>query len=63
MTKKLDEILKDDKYQFKAKTSRKCKCGHSIDFFESSKVSCTWCGRLVYKNKKVEFKERLGRKL
>lgn len=38
----------------------KCRCGHSMTFpFDKEKLICSWCGRLVYKNKKTEFKEVL----
>lgn len=38
----------------------KCKCGHSIIFTSNrEKFICSYCGRYVYKNKKIEFKERL----
>ena len=56
---KIDEIFKDDKYKYKHNTTRKCKCGHSIDLFKSDKTSCSWCGRLVYRDKKTEFIEKL----
>lgn len=36
-----------------------CKCGHVIYFYNKKKVLCNWCGTFVYKNKKVEFKDKL----
>ena len=43
-----------------AKNRTYCKCGHSIVFSNrrSNKI-CTWCGRLVFKNKRAEFNYRL----
>ena len=39
----------------------KCKCGHSISFLDKSeKKICNWCGNYVYKNKKLEFIEKLS---
>ena len=36
----------------------KCICGHSV-FTMKPKEICTWCGNYVYKDKKLEFKEKL----
>ena len=36
-----------------------CKCGHKVTIFKEKKKLCTWCGRYVYKDKKMEFKDRL----
>ena len=41
----------------------KCKCGHSITFTTNYQRTCSWCGRLVYPNKKMEFKERLKKEM
>lgn len=49
----------DERYEAKALTYRKCKCGHSVDFYKSKIIACTWCGRLIYASPKIEFKERL----
>ena len=37
-----------------------CKCGHRvmIPFGKDFKI-CNWCGHKVYRNKNLEFKERL----
>ena len=56
---KIDELLKDDAYVYRTNDTRKCKCGHSIDFFFRDRVSCSWCGRLVYRDKKTEFIEKM----
>lgn len=38
----------------------KCKCGHKMTLINSvDKVICDWCGNYVYKNKKLEFRERM----
>lgn len=39
-----------------------CKCGHSV-LVEKRRKLCSWCGRFVYKNKKIEFEEKLKRAL
>ena len=36
----------------------KCSCGHSVLVIQP-KVLCTWCGSYVYKDKRLEFEERL----
>ena len=36
----------------------KCKCGHSILMNRDKKI-CNYCGRLVYRTKQIEFKEKL----
>lgn len=36
------------------------KCGHAVIIHNHiNKVLCDWCGHYVYKNKKVEFIEKL----
>lgn len=45
-----------------SKLKVKCPCGHSQTVF-NDKTICRWCGRMVYRNKKMEFKERLIEKL
>ena len=38
----------------------KCKCGHSTFFVTNrEKIICHNCGEYIYKNKKIEFKEKL----
>lgn len=41
-----------------AKCKVKCTCGHSIPTTKP-KVICSWCGNYVYKDKRLEFKEKL----
>lgn len=55
-----------DKEQLKHNNHRKgqayCKCGHSVCITKSQKkIICTWCGRTIYREKRDEFKEKLGR--
>ena len=41
-----------------------CKCGHSMVFFpveHKDRKICSWCGNYVYRNKKIEFINRLNR--
>lgn len=49
--RKLDEEL--SKYKVM------CKCGHKTILINSEKAICSWCGNYVYKNKKLEFRERM----
>ena len=45
--------------QILQKGKKKCKCGHSIIVPPHvDKVVCNWCGKYVFKNKKVEFEYR-----
>lgn len=47
-------------YNIKSDSKVKCKCGHSIFLTNKyERIICDWCGRWVYKNKKVEFKYKL----
>ena len=50
--KRFDEITRATVY---------CKCGHSISFYNTHKdyKTCSWCGRIVYKTPKIEFKYKL----
>lgn len=42
----------------------KCRCGHSMAFpYDKEKMVCSWCGRYVYKSKKIEFEETLKSKI
>lgn len=49
------------------KYKRKCKnCGHVMIFLKTSKrnkIVCTYCGKYVYKNDLIEFKEKLNDKI
>lgn len=47
-----------------SKLSVKCNCGHTIDFKSNkNKILCSWCGNYVYKNKKIEFIEKLKKEM
>ena len=40
----------------------KCKCGHTMYFVSNrEKIICNHCGNYVYKNKKLEFKDKLSK--
>lgn len=42
----------------------KCKCGHRMLIpYHVDKIICSWCGNYVYKNKRVEFKDKLSREI
>ena len=42
----------------------KCKCGHSILIMDrSGKAPCFHCGRMVYKSKRAEFKDKIKKEL
>lgn len=46
------------------KLNVKCKCGHTVNFTSNkNKIICSWCGNYVYKNKKVEFIEKLKKEM
>lgn len=45
--------------EFLAKTRVVCKCGHTVNFISRADViTCSHCGRLIFKNKKAEFDYR-----
>lgn len=53
-TKELEGVLANFKI--------KCKCGHVTAFVsKSEKAICKHCGRLIYKNKKLEFMDKMKR--
>lgn len=41
-----------------------CRCGHKevIPVWEDKHL-CSWCGNYVYRNKQLEFKEKLKKEL
>lgn len=47
------------------KMTRICDCSNRIKFTVTSPDSmvCPWCGKLVYRNDQVEFKEKLKQKM
>lgn len=57
---KNDSKISNERAKYKIYCS---KCGHGTVFYpmeHKSKKICSWCGYYVYKDKKEEFKERLG---
>ena len=48
------------KLDFYSKNSTKCKCGHTNFLGSREKIICSWCGMLVFKNKRIEFMYRIG---
>ena len=48
------------KLEFYTRNSVKCKCGHTNFLGSRDKIICSWCGMLVFKNKRIEFKHRIG---
>ena len=45
---------------FYTRNSTKCKCGHTNFLGSRDKIICSWCGMLVFKNKRIEFMHRIG---
>lgn len=49
-----------DKY----KLAHKCDCGHTLIFnYKDDKKLCNCCGKIIYKDKKTEFKYLLSNRL
>ena len=42
---------------------RKCKCGHVLNFLSKKGITCSHCGRLVYPDERIEFIDKLKRKM
>lgn len=59
-----NHILTDKEYKQQAseydKVKVRCSCGHRvvIPYWEEKQL-CGWCKHYVYKNKKIEFKEKM----
>lgn len=55
---------KDDTRKFDSisEGTIKCACGHSI-LTHKQKILCNWCGNYAYKDKKLEFEEKLKRRI
>lgn len=46
------------------KVKYKCKCGHKVVIPNwVDKQVCGWCGKYVFKDKKVEFKYRVKERI
>lgn len=53
---KLHDAIVNNKFQ--------CKCGHKVFIpNEKKKALCNWCGHYVYRDKQLEFKEKLKKEL
>lgn len=57
---------KEDSRYFKNRSENTviCNCGHrmAIPSFLDKKI-CDWCGKMVYKDKKVEFNDKIKSQL
>ena len=48
----------------KKKTTYCPSCHHTVEFWSNcEKKLCNWCHNYVYRNKKIEFKEKLMKEL
>lgn len=46
------------------KVKVKCKCGHRLVIpVWVDKQICSWCGHYVYRNKQLEFREKITQKM
>ena len=66
------ELEEPDKYTYETSRisgeeirleKRICVCGHVLSFLRPYPQTCNHCGRLVYPNKKIEFMNKMKRKL
>lgn len=49
-----------DKYHLR----HKCSCGHTLIFnYKDDYKICNYCSKIIYKDKKTEFKYTLSKKL
>ena len=56
----IDNAYVEDNVEF---ITRKCKCGHTLNFLSKHPRTCNFCGRLVYAKQEDEFKEKLKREM
>lgn len=61
-------IMTKEQFQRQAneydKVKIKCKCGHKLVIpVWVDKQVCSWCGYYVYRNKRLEFKEKLMKEM
>lgn len=49
--------------EYETITSKKCKCGHVINFDYNDNNVCRYCGTIHFLNKKAEYKYYLKRRL
>lgn len=46
------------------KVKIRCSCGHRVVVpLKIGKVLCSWCGHYVYRDKQLEFKEKILEKM
>lgn len=56
--RKKDDVEKHAEYMSQFK--HKCKCGHNVYLSERHpRIICSWCKRMVYLDKKEEFRNTL----
>lgn len=46
-----------------AKNKVKCVCGYTKVMPRADKTICNWCGRYIYRNEQVKFRDELKRKM
>lgn len=68
MSKRILRTKDDREYQRRAdeldKVKINCKCGHRVIVpVWVDKQICGWCGYYVYRNKQLEFKEKLKQRI
>ena len=59
----MNKIEYEKFYNYITKNKISCECGHKIFLYKKDKLICSWCGRYVFKNKRIEFKYRIKEKL
>lgn len=60
----MDKYKEDTKrLYFYTKNSVKCEhCGHTEFLGKQNYKICSWCGYYIFKNKKIEFNFRMGKR-
>lgn len=53
----------DKRFAEIARLRIKCKCSHTVVFSKVDRIVCQYCGRLIFKNDKAEFKYRMKEKM
>lgn len=63
-------MIKDTRYKELKKLEEErnkykvtCKCGTKTIMVDADKTICRGCGNYIYRNKKIEFKEKLNNEL
>ena len=52
-------ITDSKRFNALTKLRKYCECGHSMTMYHNYDY-CSWCGKIVFKNKKEEFKYKLN---